>query len=105
MRMRLAVVGALLLALCLLEGCAKYWYQEGKSFKQTSDDLAACQREAAKYSDVDRTHGIDSYDGKFVRQCMEERGYDLVAENELPLRVKRESPPVLGMPGVAGTID
>lgn len=103
--MRLAVVGALLLALCLLEGCARYWYQEGKSFKQTSDDLAACQREATKYSDVDRTHGMDAYDGKLVRQGMEERGYDLVAENELPLRVKRESPPVFGMPGVAGTID
>jgi hypothetical protein len=104
-RMRLAVVGALLLALCILDGCTKYWYQEGRSFKQTSDDLEACQTEAARYSDVDRPRGMDAYDGKFVRRCMEERGYQLVAENELPLRARRESPPVFGMPGVAGTID
>jgi hypothetical protein len=103
--MRLAVIGALLLALCLLDGCAKYWYQEGKSFKQTHADLAACRAEAARYSDVGRTQGMGVYDEKFVRQCMTEHGYQLVGEGDLPIRVKRESSPVFGVPGVAGTID
>jgi len=103
--MRLPVVGALLLALCLLNGCTKYWYQEGKSFKQTHADLAACRAEAARYSDVQRTQGMGVYDEKFVRKCMQEHGYQLVGEKELPIRVRRESPPVFGIPGVAGTVD
>ena len=51
MRMRLVVGGVLLLPLCLLCGCARYWYQEGKSFKQVKDDLTACQAEADRYTD------------------------------------------------------
>lgn len=103
--MKLAVFGALLLSVCLLGGCAKYWYQDGKSFKQTNADLAACQAEAVRYSDVGRTHGLGPYEEKFVRRCMEEQGYRLVREKDLPIRVKRESSPVFGMPGIAGTID
>ena len=68
----------------VLEGCAKYWYQEGKSFKQTRKDLAACQAEAMRYSDVEESQGLGTYDGKFVRRCMEEQGYHLVGEKELP---------------------
>jgi hypothetical protein len=103
--MRLAVVGALMVPLCLLCGCAKYWYQEGKSFKQTNADLSACRAEAMRYSDVERTQGLGPYEEKFVRRCMEEQGYQLVREKDLPMRVRRESSPVLGVPGVAGTID
>ena len=36
---------------------------------------------------------------------MEEQGYQLVGEKDLPMRVRRESSPVVGVPGVAGTID
>lgn len=103
--MRFVVAGVLFLSLCTLQGCAKYWYQEGRSFKQTQKDLAACQAEAVRYSDVGRTQGLGTYEGKFVRRCMEEQGYRLVGEDELPVRVKRESSPVLGVAGVAGTID
>jgi len=103
--MRLAVAGALLVSIGLLGGCSKYWYQEGKSFKQTNADLAACRSEAVRYSDVGRTHGLGPYEDKFVRRCMEEQGYQLVGESDLPIRVKRESSPVFGVPGVAGTID
>ncbi len=103
--MRLVVAGALVLSLCVLSGCAKYWYQEGRSFKQTREDLASCQAEAVRYSDVSRTHGLGAYEGEFVRRCMEERGYHLVRERDLPVRVKRESSPVFGMSGIAGTID
>jgi hypothetical protein len=104
--MRLVVGGALLLSVCVLGGCSKYWYQEGKTFKQVSEDLAACQEEAERYcDDLGSGRALDSYDGPFVRQCMEERGYRLVTEKGLPLRVRRESSPVFGVPGVAGTID
>jgi hypothetical protein len=103
--MRLIVAGLLLAAACMLGGCAKYWYQEGKTFDQTAHDLAACQAEAARYADVERTHGLGSYEKKFVHECMERRGYQLVPEKELPVRVKRESSPVFGFSGIAGTID
>jgi len=103
--MKLIVAGALVLSLCVLTGCAKYWYQDGRSFKQTREALAACQAEAVRYSDVGRTQGLGTYEGEFVRRCMEEQGYHLVGERDLPVRVKRESSPVFGVPGVAGTID
>jgi hypothetical protein len=104
--MRLIVTALLLAtAVLLLGGCAKYWYQEGKSFEQCRKDLAASQAEAIRYSDVERTSGLGSYEGKFVHESMEKKGYHLVGEKELPVRVKRESSPVFGIPGVAGTID
>jgi hypothetical protein len=101
------VFTALLLAtaVLLLGGCAKYWYQEGKSFEECRKDLAASQAEAIRYSDVGRTNGIGSYEGKFVHESMEKKGYQLVGESKLPVRVKRESSPVFGIPGIAGTID
>lgn len=103
--MRWIFAGVLLLNVWLLTGCAKYWYQEGRSFQQTRKDLTSCQSEAIRYSDVERTHGLGSYERHFVGDCMHEKGYRLVGEKELPVRVKRESLPVFGMPGVAGTID
>lgn len=103
--MRLIVFAVLLLGLGLMGGCAKYWYQDGKSFQETRRDLARCQSEAVRYSDVGRTHGLGSYERKFVERCMHDQGYELVPEKELPVRVKRESSPVFGIPGVAGTID
>jgi hypothetical protein len=104
--MRLFLTALLLaIALVCLGGCAKYWYQEGKTFEQCRKDLAASQAEAIRYSDVERTNGIGRYEGKFVHESMEKKGYQLVGESKLPVRVKRESSPVFGIPGVAGTID
>ncbi len=103
--MRLVLAGLVLLSTCLLGGCAKYWYQEGKSFTQCHKDLVSCQTEASRYSDVERTGGLGRYESKFVHDCMNAKGYELVPEGTLPVRVKRESSPVFGIPGVAGTID
>ena len=103
--MRLILAGLLLLAPLFLGGCAKYWYQDGKSFQECREDLARCRSEATRYSDVERTHGLGGYEAKFVDDCMHEKGYELLPEKELPIRVKRESSPVFGIPGVAGTID
>jgi hypothetical protein len=103
--MKLVGAGLLLMVVCVLGGCATYWYQEGKTFDETRYDLAACQAEAMRYSDVGRTQGLGSFEQKFVRGCMEQKGYRLVKEQELSIRVKRESSPVFGIPGVAGSID
>lgn len=103
--MRLIVAVVLFVSICALGGCAQYWYQEDKSFDQTRHDLAACQAEAVRYSDVGRTHGLGGFEKDFVERCMQEQGYRLVHEKELPIRVRRESSPVFGLPGVAGTID
>ena len=103
--MRLIVAGLLLVSVGLLGGCAKYWYQEGKSFNQCERDLASCRAEAARYADVGRTSGLGSYEKKFVNECMGRKGYRLAPEKELPMRVKRESSPVFGFSGIAGTID
>ncbi len=103
--MRLALAGVLLLSASLLGGCAKYWYQEGTSFTQCRRDLASCHAEAVRYSDVERTSGLGGYENRFVKECMHAKGYDLVGEKALPMRVKRESSPVFGIPGIAGTID
>ena len=103
--MRLVVAGMLFAVVFVVGGCAKYWYQEGKSFNQTRRDLAACQAEAVRYSDVGRTHGLGGFEQEFVERCMQENGYQLVREKELPMRIRRESSPVFGLPGIAGTID
>ena len=103
--MRVVLAGILLLSLSLLGGCAKYWYQDGKTFTECRRDLASCHAEAQRYSDVERTSGLGSYESKFVGECMRTKGYQLLPEKELPIRVKRESSPVFGIPGVAGTID
>lgn len=103
--MRLILTGLLLLSASMAGGCAKYWYQEGRSFTQCRRDLASCHSEATRYSDVERTSGLGMYESKFVDECMRTKGYDLVPEKRLPVRVKRESSPVFGFPGVAGTLD
>ena len=52
--MKLVGAGLSLMVVCVLGGCATYWYQEGKTFDETRYDLAACQAEAMRYSDVGR---------------------------------------------------
>jgi len=103
--MRLILVGLLLTFACLLGGCSKYWYQDGRSFDECRKSLASCQAEATRYADVERTRGLGSYERDFVKECMQKKGYELVSEGKLPVRVKRESSPVFGIPGMAGTID
>jgi len=103
--MRLVTVGILASIAVVSGGCAKYWYQDGKPFRETRRDLAACQTEAVRCSDIGRTHGVGSYEQEFVAECMQRKGYQLVPEKQLPRRVKRESSPVFGFPGVAGNMD
>lgn len=100
----------LLLLICLSAGCGKYWYQEGKTFEECKRDRQECVNELQKYADSDApplAFGGD-YEHKFVKECMEQKGYRLVTEGKLPLRVKRQDPESdyrQVIHGIAGTVE
>jgi hypothetical protein len=43
----------LIAAVCVCSGCAKYYYQEGKTFEQCKRDYEECAAERAKREDPD----------------------------------------------------
>lgn len=87
-----------------LTGCTQYWYQEGKTYRQCADDLSECREELIKYADLNSI-SIGGHESKFIEECMTEKGYKPVTEDNLPLRVKRKDPPKWYMRGVAGTLE
>jgi hypothetical protein len=92
--------------MCLLAGCAKYWYQEGKTFEECKQDRLECFEGLKRYSS--NWQDMGEYEFKFMDDCMTQKGYGLVKENRLPLRVKREDPDRLlhwRLRGVAGTME
>jgi hypothetical protein len=92
--------------LCFLAGCAKYWYQEGKNFEQCKQDRLQCYEDMKRYSQDPEDLG--KYEFKVMGDCMVLKGYRLVTEHKLHVRVKREDPN-LAVPwmihGVAGFIE
>ncbi|MHC4432266.1 MAG: hypothetical protein ACYTBS_10535 [Planctomycetota bacterium] len=85
-------VAVLLVTLtCLCTGCAKYYYQEGKSFSDCKKDRADCTVELNKRLAV-KSQRPGGYEYKFIEECMKNRGYDLVTEDDLPLGAKRQDP-------------
>jgi hypothetical protein len=89
----------------LIAGCTTYWYQGGKTIDECKQDRLACLEELKKYSSNWRDMG--DYEFKFMEDCMHQKGYTLLEEKELPLRVKREDPDQLvhyRLHGAAGTI-
>jgi len=85
------VVTLLICLICLLAGCAKYFYQEGKTFDECARDRAECVSELKKrLGTVSQRPG--DYEYKFIEECMKRKGYRLVTENKLPLDVKRLDP-------------
>jgi hypothetical protein len=90
----------------LFTGCSTYWYQAGKTIDECKQDRLACFEELKKYSSDWRDMG--DYEFKFMEDCLRQKGYTLLTEGELPLRVKREDPDQLlhyRLHGVAGTIE
>jgi hypothetical protein len=92
----------------LSAGCQRmYWYQEGKTFAECKADLEDCRTELLKRTDL---RYADSYKYRFIDNCMQERGYEVVAEKDLPLDVAREDPmvppdvPWIHAYGVAGAL-
>lgn len=83
-------------------GCA-YWYQQGKTFDECDQDLDSCYKELKMYADM---RYITYYEDNFMKDCMKEKGYQLVGEDKLPRRIKRRDPDVHFwlLAGVAGKI-
>jgi hypothetical protein len=109
MKKSLAVVLLVLLA-CGTMGCAMYYYQEGKTFDECKQAYRECYAELTKYADPNSLGegSFGSYESKFMEECMKERGYRLVTEDRLPLRVKRQNPdwyPGWDKRGLAGTLE
>ena len=96
---------------CFCTGCARYYYQEGKSFADCENDRSGCIVELNKRLTV-QSQRPGSYEYKFIEDCMKHRGYRLVTEGKLPLGVKRQDPDqtlrgvLYGQRrGLAGTLD
>ncbi len=104
------LIGVLLLFLiCLSAGCAaQYYYQGGKSFEECKKAREDCLRELAKYTS---NPTYSEYEFKFIEECMKSKGYRLIKEDKLPLRVKREDPDYLRqwkdrrIRGIAGNLE
>lgn len=92
--------------LCVvLSGCTQYWYQEGKSFADCQRDFKDCRTEMKQYKDGGQID-MGVYSDRFEKECMEEKGYELVGEGDLPIRVKRQSSMNEGQRyGIAGSVD
>jgi len=107
--MKRFVIVVLLSLFGLTAGCGQqYWYQEGKTFDECSVDRASCRKELMRRTELRR---IGEYERKFMEDCMQQKGYRLVKEKELPLGVRREDSDIPSeVPwargyGVAGTLE
>ena len=87
---RYASATLILILMLLFTGCTKYWYQADKSIDECKADRHECFEELKKYSS--NQHDRGEYEFKFMEDCMKQKGYSAVKENELPLRVRREDP-------------
>lgn len=102
---KLAFVISLSVLLLVSSGCAKYWYQEGKSFNECKQARALCFEELKKRTDF---AGVTSeYELKYMTECMQAQGYREVSAGELPMNAKREEPASTfhwRARGIAGTL-
>lgn len=109
---RFATASALIVV-CFFAGCTKYYYQEGKTLEECRQDAKACYAELKTYrapeneEDPGRYNMVYDYEGSFLDTCMEEKGYSVVSEQKLPLKVKREDPDRWSKKyrGLAGALD
>ena len=89
--MKSTFVLLLLVFICLFTGCAKYYYRESKTFNECAsarkDYYAELQKRLA-----DQSHSPSGYEHKFMEDCMAQKGYELVTEDQLPLDAKRQDP-------------
>lgn len=89
--MKSSAILLLLVLICLATGCAKYYYQEGRSFDECAEDRADCVKELQKRI-ADQSQKAGGYEHKFMQDCMAQKGYKLVTEDQLPLNAKRQDP-------------
>jgi hypothetical protein len=103
---RVIAATLILIPMLLFAGCTTYWYQAGKTIDECKQERLACLEELKKYSSNWQKMG--DYEFKFMEDCMRQKGYTLLKEKELPLRVKREDPDRTlhyRLHGAAGTIE
>jgi hypothetical protein len=81
----------ILVFMCLFAGCAKYYYQESKSYNECASARKDCYDELQKRLAV-KTQRPGDYEHKFMEDCMAQKGYELVTEDKLPLDAKRQDP-------------
>jgi hypothetical protein len=100
--------GLVLGVVVLAAGCQpKYWYQQGRTFDECKTDFEECRTELHKLAIL---HHESSYPYRFLKNCMQQKGYERVAEKHLPFYVKREDPsqpsyiPWAPFYGVAGAL-
>lgn len=96
---------AVFISLFIFSGCAQYWYQEGASFDQCKQDQKACLDALLKRSDMSY---VSDYEIQYMETCMQEKGYRLVYESDLPMDVRRQKPETTlhwRMKGIAGSIE
>jgi hypothetical protein len=89
--MKSSLVLLMLVFICLFSGCAKYYYQEGRSFDECASARKDCVAELQKRL-ADQSQKAGGYEHKFMEDCMARRGYMLVTEDKLPLDAKRQDP-------------
>ena len=81
-----------------------YLLQEDVIYKQCLQDREDCFRELQWRTDFVNT---GNYEFEFMAQCMQEKGYLLATEKELPLDAKRTEPETSlhwRIKGLAGTL-
>ena len=103
---RVITATLILIPMLLFTGCTTYWYQADKTIEECKQDRDECIGELEKYSSNWRDMG--DYEFKFMEDCLRQKGYTLLKEKELPLRVKREDPKSSlhwKLHGVAGTTE
>ncbi len=103
---RIVSITVLSVILLFSSGCAKYWYQEEKSFKECIYARAECFEELKKRTDF--SGQTADYEIDFMNMCMQSKGYSEVSSDKLPLDVKRLEPNTSlnwRARGVAGTIE
>lgn len=101
---KIIMVTLLLMPTFFFTGCTQYWYQEGKTIEQCRLDRQDCVNELTKFSSFQR---LGNYEFDFMEDCMIKKGYRLVTENKLPVKVKREEPETSlhwRLRGIAGTV-
>ena len=79
----------LAVVICFCGGCAKYYYQEGKTFEQCKKDCEDCAVELGKRVTNQKP---GAYEHKYMEHCMTQKGYSSITEDKLPLSAKREDP-------------
>lgn len=104
--MRKPVFIVIILLIASLSGCAKYWYQEGKSFDECKAAQAECFAELQKRTDF--SSPTAEYEIEYMNECMQAKGYREVSEKELPLSIRRQEPASSfhwRARGIAGTVN